>query len=149
MYCSKCGTENAETNKYCRACRENLGVITQAVEQRLPFILTRRPNQSSDRRSERIRRDSVSAFLLGFLFLALGFFGYKYRPFYGVILLGISCYFIFSGVCSYWDFRRSLEPDFDRETLSEEAPDMESVDKRELITLGSENIARPLDKRNS
>jgi len=62
MYCPKCGTENAETNKFCRACRENLKVVSQAMKQRLPVMLASRFDQMLDSRSERFRRDSVIFF---------------------------------------------------------------------------------------
>ena len=61
MYCPKCGTENAETNKFCRACRENLKVVSQAMK-RLPVVLASRFDQMLDSRSERFRRDSVIFF---------------------------------------------------------------------------------------
>jgi len=48
MYCPKCGTENAETNKFCRACRENLKVVSQAMKQRLPVVLASRLDQMLD-----------------------------------------------------------------------------------------------------
>jgi hypothetical protein len=58
MYCPKCGTENAETNKFCRACRENLKVVSQAMKQRLPVVLASKFDQMLDSRSERFRPDS-------------------------------------------------------------------------------------------
>jgi zinc-ribbon domain len=58
MYCPKCGTENAETNKFCRACRGNLKVVSQAMKQRLPVLLARKFDQMIDSRGERFRPDS-------------------------------------------------------------------------------------------
>ena len=54
MYCPKCGTENAEANKFCRACRENLKVISQAMKRRLPVVLASKLDQMLDSRSERL-----------------------------------------------------------------------------------------------
>jgi hypothetical protein len=58
MYCPKCGTENAETNNFCRACRENLKVVSGAMKQRLPVLLASKFDQMLDSRSERFRLDS-------------------------------------------------------------------------------------------
>jgi hypothetical protein len=72
MYCPKCGTENVDTNESCRACRENLGVISQAMKQRLPVLIASRLDQLLDSRSERFRRDRVVYFSLGIVGLIAG-----------------------------------------------------------------------------
>lgn len=152
MYCPNCGTENAETNKFCRACRENLKVVSQAMKQRLPVVLASRFDQMLDSRSERFRRDSVISFLMGLIFLAArwsrsGAFGNSYGDF-GWILLT----FLFSA-WSYLAYRRSLASDFDWGTSSEETKSAESFDKSELVTLDigdshTESNARTTNKKN-
>ncbi|HEX8737620.1 MAG TPA: zinc ribbon domain-containing protein, partial [Pyrinomonadaceae bacterium] len=36
MFCPKCGTQNPETGKFCRACGTDLGNITSALSGNLP-----------------------------------------------------------------------------------------------------------------
>lgn len=110
MYCPKCGTENVDTNKYCRACRENLGVISQAMKQRLPVLIASRLDQLLDSRSERFRRYSVVYFSLGIVGLIAG----ASRT-YGIGALITACVSFMAGVWSYLAYRRSLAPDFDWE----------------------------------
>jgi hypothetical protein len=92
MYCPKCGTENAESNKYCRACRENLGLISQAIKQRLPVMIASRLDQILDSRSERFRRDSV----LGFA--ASGIFGINKNWWW------ITSFLLLSLLAQFWDY---------------------------------------------
>ena len=152
MYCPKCGTENAETNKFCRACRENLKVVSQAMKQRLPVVLASKFDQMLDSRSERFRRDSVLFFLMGFVFLAaklsgVGAFGNGNGAF-GWILLTL----LFSA-WSYLAYRRSMAPDFDWGTSSEEKKNAEPFDKSRLVALDigdshTESNARTTNKKN-
>ena len=124
MFCPKCGVQNAETNKYCRACRENLKVISQAMKQRLPVLLASRLDQMLDSRSERFRRDSILSFLIGLVFLVAGSSGTL-----DVLWFYISPVFILFGVWHYLAYRRSLSPDFDWEALGEETKTEEHFDK--------------------
>jgi hypothetical protein len=152
MYCPKCGTENAETNKFCRACRENLKVVSQAMKQRLPVVLASKFDQLLDSRSERFRRDSVLFFLMGLIFLVarlsgLGALGSSNGTF-GWLLLT----FLFSA-WSYLAYRRSLAPDFDWGTSSQGTKNAEPFDKSELVTLDigdshTESNARATNKKN-
>ena len=149
MYCPKCGTENAETNKFCRACRENLKVVSQAMKQRLPVVLASRLDQMFDSRSERLRRDSVICFLMGLIFLVArwsrsGAFGNSYGDFFWILPP-----FLFS-VWSYLAYRRSLAPHFDWGTPTKSA---EPFNKSELVTLDigdshTESNARTTNKKN-
>jgi hypothetical protein len=152
MYCPKCGTENAEANKFCRACRENLKVVSQAMKQRLPVVLASKFDQMLDSRSKRFRRDSVLLFLMGLVFLvakwsATGAWGNS-----GGIYILTSPIFLFSA-WSYLAYRRSLAPDFDWGTSSEGTKNAEPFDKSELVTLDSgdshtESNARTTNKKN-
>ena len=152
MYCPKCGTENAETNKFCRACRENLKVVSQAMKQRLPVMLASRFDQMLDSQSERFRRDSVIFFLMGLVFLLArlsgsGALGSSNGTFSWTLLT-----FLFSA-WSYLAFRRSLAPDFDWGTSSEEKKNAEPFDKSRLVALDigdshTESNARTTNKKN-
>jgi hypothetical protein len=151
MYCPKCGTENAETNKFCRACRENLKVVSQAMKQRLPVVLASRFDQMLDSRSERFRRDSVLLFLMGLVFLVAklsgsGAFGNSN----GIFILILPAFL--SSAWSYLAYRRSLAPDFDWGTSSEEIKNAESFDKSRLVAqdIGDSHIevnARTTNKK--
>lgn len=152
MYCPKCGKENAETNKYCRACRENLIVISQAMKQRLPVVIASRLDQMLDSRSERFRRDSILCFLMGLVCLIAGWS--KSFGLFGTLLLIMSPMILLQGVWEYLAYRRSLAPDFDWGTLSEETNTSEHFDKSGIVTLGIgdrplEDDARTTDKMNS
>src|SRR5215510_12934554 len=133
MYCPKCGTENAETNKFCRACRENLKVVSQAMKQRLPVVLASKLDQLLDSRSERFRRDSVLSFLIGLIFLVAKLSGSGAFGNSNLIFILISPIFLF-GAWSYLAYRRSLAPDFDWGTSSEETKNAEPFDKIGLVT---------------
>jgi hypothetical protein len=146
MYCPKCGTENAETNKYCRACRENLGVISQAMKRRLPVMIASRLDQMLDSRNERFRRNGILYLLMGGSFLVAKLSG----SFTGLeTLWGISIFYILLGAWEYLAYRRSLATDFDWGMPSEETTNAER-----FVTLGigdghTGNIARTTDKKNS
>src|SRR5215510_12129156 len=153
MYCPKCGTENAETNKFCRACRENLKVVSQAMKQRLPVVLASKLDQLLDSRSERFRRDSVLSFLIGLIFLVAKLSGSGAFGNSNVIFILISPIFLF-GAWSYLAYRRSLELDIDWGTSSDEITNAEPIDKSGLVTLkiigdDAENDARTTNNKNS
>jgi hypothetical protein len=152
MYCPKCGTENAETNNFCRACRENLKVVSQAMMQRLPVVLASRFDQMLDSRSERFRRDSILGFLLGLLFFAGGLPEIG-ATFIDLILLGFSCYYFLFGFWSYLAYRRSLAPDFDWGMSNERTINVEPFDKcgpatLDILSSHTENEARTANKRS-
>jgi len=153
MYCPKCGTENPETNKFCRACRENLKVVSQAMKQRLPVVLASRFDQMLDSRSERFRRDSVLSFLVGLIFLASRLSGSGPFGNSNAFLILILPILLF-GAWSYLAYRRSLAPDFDWGTSSDETTNAEAFDKSGLVTLEiigdhTENDARATKNKNS
>ena len=153
MYCPKCGTENAETNKFCRACRENLKVVSQAMKRHLPLVLTSRLDQILDSRNERFRRDSVLSFLIVLIFLVAKLSGSGAFGNSNLIFILISPIFLF-GAWSYLAYRRSLAPDFDWGTSSDEMTNAEPIDKSGLVTLkiigdDAENDARATSDKNS
>ena len=65
MYCPKCGTENPDANKFCRACRESLLLVAQALKKRLPLMIASKLDVALERLSERFRRDSILLLVLG------------------------------------------------------------------------------------
>src|SRR5262245_53912575 len=65
MYCPRCGTDNPETNNYCRACREDLKLIAGAVKKSLPVLLGGKIDSVLDSKTERFRRDSLLMLLMG------------------------------------------------------------------------------------
>src|SRR6266404_1237792 len=116
MFCPKCGAENPETNQYCRACRENLQVISQAMKSRLPVVIASKLDQILDSRSERFRRDSILALVwsltvvLGGLASWLkGYSGYFSSP---SIFLPMALLLAMGGLLEYAAYRRSLSTDF-------------------------------------
>ncbi|HEX9000338.1 MAG TPA: hypothetical protein VGB07_10600 [Blastocatellia bacterium] len=110
MFCPKCGTENPDANKFCRACRESLLVIAQAMKKRLPVMIVSKIDAALERLSERFRRDGIlwSVFGMGMLIqVALNFGKLTTSPRYALgLLLGVLG--LFMGAWSYLAYRRSL-----------------------------------------
>lgn len=71
MFCPKCGAKNNSDTRYCRACGENLFVISQALNRRLPVILASKLDAYIERKNERIRRDSISSAIFSTMFLII------------------------------------------------------------------------------
>lgn len=128
MFCPKCGAENPETNKYCRACREDLQMISQVMKNRLPVVIASKVDQILDSRSERFRRDSL---LNSLMFLSVltgclislrnglpGF--YSDTSFY----LLVSFLALSSAIQEYRAYRRSLAPDFDWTAIDQDHVDI-------------------------
>jgi hypothetical protein len=110
MFCPKCGAQNDGDMKFCRACGENLTVISQAMSKHLPVILASKLDNYLEQKNERIRRDGVMTGLSG-LFLLLS----------GILQVTLSAggwpaVFMFAGAfilltASMWDtlvYKRSL-----------------------------------------
>lgn len=114
MFCPKCGTENLETNKYCRNCREDLQLIVHAMSNRLPVLLFTKIDAALDRKSERFRRDSALWLLASIcLFLSavlvypsIGEGHYEIMKFSFSVIGG--GYGLLLGIWSYMAFRHSL-----------------------------------------
>src|SRR5438876_4134616 len=106
MFCPKCGTQNADTNKYCRNCRENLKVVSLAMKRRLPVVLASKVDEVLDRKSERFRRDSIYNALAGASCLSIGLIGRSGFEFWYLILL--SCLGFGTSLWEYLVYRRSL-----------------------------------------
>jgi len=107
MFCPKCGIENPDANKFCRACREPLLVIAQAMKKRLPVMIVSQLDAALEKLSERFRRDSILWLVLGVgMAISASFhlgrpMGYRFEA--AIALIG----FLLSG-WSYLIYRRSL-----------------------------------------
>jgi uncharacterized OB-fold protein len=114
MFCPRCGTENLETNKYCRNCREDLQLIVHAMSNRLPVLLFTKIDAALDSKSERFRRDSALWLLASICFFLSAVWGYPAlgEGHYQVMkfsLSVLSCgYGLTISVLSYMAFRHSL-----------------------------------------
>src|SRR5688572_33103973 len=82
MYCPKCGIQNNDDPKFCRACGENLKVVSQAMSRRLPVLLASKMDAYLERKNARIHRDSITNAVAGSVFILLGL--------YDVIRTGVS-----------------------------------------------------------
>lgn len=128
MFCPKCGAENPETNQYCRACRENLQLISQAMKARLPVVIASKVDQILDSRSERFRRDSLLNLLMSLsvltgclISLRNGFPGlYSETSFY--LLMSFAA--LWSAIHEYRAYKRSLAPDFDWTAIDQDHVDI-------------------------
>lgn len=75
MYCPNCGEHNQEAVAFCRACGEDLQIVSLALKKRPVVALAGKLDAAIDRKNERFRRDGFIA--LGFtigLSIVLGFF---------------------------------------------------------------------------
>lgn len=117
MFCPKCGAENADTNKFCRACREDLKIVAQAMKQSLPLLLASKLDQMFDSRSERFRRDSLMMFVLALAFLASGILKWNASG-DGKLFIGFSVVLLLVSGWEYLAFKRSLSPGFQWEPVS-------------------------------
>jgi len=113
MYCPKCGEQNGEGTRFCRACGENLKVVEQAMLGRLPVTLASKLDAYIERRNERLRRDGLGSAVFGvcFLLLAAG----ELRKGTGLFSTGgvLLLFALFMFLVSAWDimaYRRSLRP---------------------------------------
>lgn len=128
MYCPKCGTENPEANQYCRACRENLQVISQAMKSRLPVVIASKVDQILDSRSERFRRDSLLNLLMSLSVLTGCLIGFRngFPGFYSEITFYLLMSFagLWSAIHEYRAYKRSLAPDFDWTAIDQDHVDI-------------------------
>ncbi|HSB08138.1 MAG TPA: zinc ribbon domain-containing protein [Blastocatellia bacterium] len=117
MFCPKCATENPDANRYCRACRENLQLVSQAMKGRAPVVLAGKVDQILDSRSERFRRDSLLNLLMfmavlvgGLVSWQKGYSGPYSEPLFFIPLAILSAR---QALLEYRAYKRSLSPDFD------------------------------------
>ncbi len=117
MFCPRCGTENPETNKYCRSCRENLQLVSQAIKNHLPVVLASKVDQLLDSRSERFRRDSLLNLLMSLTILFGGLISWR-KGYSGpfstpLFFLPLALVWAWDAAREYRAYKRSLSPDFD------------------------------------
>ena len=118
MYCPHCAAPNSDDAKYCRACRQNLKVISQAMKQSLPVVLASKLDGLFDRRNERLRRDGILFVVFGlFYWLALvwdfsnkdeGWLQWVAIALYMILSLPVPLILIGNGVWGLMAYRRSL-----------------------------------------
>ena len=75
MFCPRCATQNSDEVKYCRACREDLHLVSLALKKHSPVMLVSKIDSALGSRSERIRRESVLGLILAICFLVYGLAG--------------------------------------------------------------------------
>jgi hypothetical protein len=92
MYCPRCATQNDDAVKYCRACGENLSVISLVMAKRLPARLITKLDAYLEWKNERLRRDSILSAFSGAIFLFLSI--------YHLTGEGISFTVIFTFICA-------------------------------------------------
>ena len=132
MYCPHCAAPNSDDAKYCRACRQNLKVISQAMKQSLPFVLASKLDGLFERRNERLRRDGILYVVFGlFYWLAKvwdfsntdeGWLHWAAIAFNMILSLPLSLILIGNGIWELMAYRRSL-------ALSQGSPNRTSLPK--------------------
>ena len=115
MFCPHCASQNSNDAKYCRACQQNLKVISQAMKQSLPVLLASKFDGFIERTNERLRRDGILHIFYGVCFLTYTTWSrinlHKDWPstiFSLLLNTPIICYFIGNGVFQLLAYRRSL-----------------------------------------
>lgn len=121
MYCPRCGTQNDDPMKYCRACGENLSVISLVLTKHLPAKLITKLDNYLEWKNERLRRDSIFSGVSGAVFLFLSI--------YHLVSEGVSFTVIFTFICActlfFWSiwyylvYQRSLSAN--KGTIEEES----------------------------
>ncbi len=128
MFCPKCGAKNPENNQYCRACRENLQLVSQAMKSRLPVVIASKVDQLLDSRSERFRRDSFLSLLMfvsvltGCLIRLLNGFPGFYSETWFYLVCSVAA--LWSAIYEYRAYKRSLAPDFDWTAIDQDQVDI-------------------------
>ena len=74
MYCPRCGTQNDDSMKYCRACGENLRVVALVIAKHLPARMIAKLDDYLEWKNERLRRDSIVSAVSGSVFLFLSIY---------------------------------------------------------------------------
>jgi hypothetical protein len=111
MFCPKCGTQNPETGKFCRACGTDLGNVSAVISGNLPANLTdagvAHIHHEARRRRDpnEVFGDSVKNIILGIGFLVVSivllvtnvangknWWWAMLFPAFGLLASGISCY---------------------------------------------------------
>ncbi len=114
MYCPKCGTQNAEEARFCRACGADISLVPQAVSGTLAERLAVGEEKSLSRRDRRHARRhggqpvtierAVRSFFMGLAFIFIAFMArtwapagniwwfWMFIPAFGMLADGISTY---------------------------------------------------------
>ena len=114
MYCPSCGIQNGDEAKFCRACGENLKVISQAMSRRLPVILASKMDAYLERKNARIRRDSIYSAFSGCIFLFSGLYLLIENPTSWaryLVFVVIGCIALLWSLWDHMVYKRSLSSD--------------------------------------
>jgi hypothetical protein len=150
MYCPKCATENQEDLAYCRSCGEDLKIISQAMKKHLSLTLMSKLDAAIEKKDERLRRESISAALMGTVFLFLAIFspmGGNLYGFLNIFIFALGIFSVFNSGFNFLAYRRSLEIKtkrsnllFDSESLTPDIsengnlPDNREAETNKLLT---------------
>ncbi len=116
MFCPKCGTENSDTTKYCRACSESLLIVAQAMKKRLPVMIAGKLDAALEQSSERFRRDTF-IFLICGVGMLITTIGWRQDSWTSWLNPFFTLWFFLGGGLSYLIYKRSqklskkLQPD--------------------------------------
>lgn len=108
MFCPKCGTQNSDTNKFCRACSENLLAVAQAMKKNLPVLIASKIDAALEKVSERFRRDAFLWLFVSVVMTISTVYQFSSSSRYTVELFLALIGFLASG-WSYLTYKRSLE----------------------------------------
>src|SRR5437016_10494481 len=111
MYCPKCGIQDSDDVKFCRGCRENLKVISQAMKRRLPAFLVRKMGAYIESKNRGLRRQSIGNAVVGSMSIFLGLYdvigsGASWASEWFFVAYG--CFMLFLGLWDHLVFKRSL-----------------------------------------
>ena len=114
MFCPQCGTDNQDTNKFCRQCRADLLVVAQDLRKSLPMLLASKIETTIDEPSERFRRNAI---ICGIAFLGAAASGWRsLNPGFGWLNWLMAVLWFSGGLFQWLAYRHSLAlgPDLEK-----------------------------------
>ena len=120
MFCPKCGAENDSDMKFCRACGENLTVISQAMSKHMPVMIASKLDNYLEQKNERIRRDGVLTGLSALFLLGSGIWQVISSAWgWPAVFMFVGAFILFAA--SIWDmlaYKRSLSQKREKSQLT-------------------------------
>lgn len=112
MFCPGCGTQNSADLAFCRACGDDLKIISQAMNKHLPLVLVSKLDAAIERKNDNFRREAITSALMGVVFLVTTAFlplGGSFYSLFNVSIFILGLFALANSAFNYLAFRRSLE----------------------------------------
>jgi len=104
MYCPKCGTQNIDEAKFCRACGTDLRLVSQALTGRLPEVRVIGPEEAAEccepEKDQSKMTHEIRAGIMGVGFLLIAIVLLFSSTWWGIGMLIPACAMIGRGVAA-------------------------------------------------